>query len=40
VQRLHAAARQVGMAGSPDQVEQAVAIIRGARQSLYRLLAE
>jgi DNA-binding PadR family transcriptional regulator len=40
VQRLHSAARQVGTAGSPHQVEQAVAIVRGARQSLYRLLAE
>jgi DNA-binding PadR family transcriptional regulator len=40
VERLHAAARQVGMAGSPAQVEQAVAIVRGARQSIYRLLAE
>ncbi len=40
VQRLHSAARQVGTAGSADQVEQAVAIVRGARQSLYRLLAE
>jgi hypothetical protein len=40
VQRLHSAARQVGAAGSPDQVEQAVAIVRSARQSLYRLLAE
>lgn len=40
VQRLHSAARQVGTAGSPAQVEQAVAIVRGARQSLYRLLAD
>lgn len=40
VQRLHSAARQVGTAGSSAQVEQAVAIIRGARRSLYRLLAE
>jgi hypothetical protein len=30
----------VGTAGSPAQVEQAVAIVRDARQSLYRLLAE
>jgi DNA-binding PadR family transcriptional regulator len=40
VQRLHSAAHQVGTAGSPAQVEQAVAIVRAARQSLYRLLAE
>jgi DNA-binding PadR family transcriptional regulator len=40
VQRLHSAARQVGTAGSSAQVEQAVAIVRNARQSLYRLLAE
>lgn len=40
VQRLHAAARQVGTAGSAGQVEQAAAIVRGARQALYRLLAE
>ena len=40
VQRLHSAARQVGTAGSSAQVEQAVTIVRGARQSLYRLLAE
>jgi DNA-binding PadR family transcriptional regulator len=40
VQRLHSAARQVGTAGSSAQVEQAVTIVRDARQSLYRLLAE
>jgi DNA-binding PadR family transcriptional regulator len=40
VQRLHSAARQVGMAGSPDQVQQAVTIVSDARRSLYRLLAE
>jgi DNA-binding PadR family transcriptional regulator len=40
VQRLHSAARQVGMAGEGAQVEQAVAIVRNARQALYLLLAE
>ena len=38
--RLHAAARQVGAAGDPAQVQEAVEIIRGARQALYRLLAQ
>jgi len=40
VQQLHLAARQVGSAGNPAQVEQAVAAVRTARQALYRLLAE
>ena len=40
VQQLQLAARQVGAAGSPAQVEQAVAAVRAARQALYRLLAE
>jgi DNA-binding PadR family transcriptional regulator len=40
VRALHAAARQVGTAGSPAQVEQAAAVVRAARQALYRLLAE
>jgi DNA-binding PadR family transcriptional regulator len=40
VQRLHSAARQVGMAGEAMQVEQAVTIVRNARQALYRLLAD
>ena len=40
VQQLHGAARQVGTAGTPAQVEQAVGIVRAARQALYRLLAE
>jgi len=39
VQQLHLAARQVA-AGSPAQLEQAVAAVRAARQTLYRLLAE
>jgi DNA-binding PadR family transcriptional regulator len=40
VHRLHSAARQVGTAGDAAQVEQAVAIVRNARQALYRLLAD
>jgi DNA-binding PadR family transcriptional regulator len=40
VHRLHAAARQVGAAGDPAQVQEAVEIVRGARQALYRLLAQ
>jgi DNA-binding PadR family transcriptional regulator len=40
VQRLHGAARQVGTAGDTAQVEQAVAIVKNARQALYRLLAD
>jgi DNA-binding PadR family transcriptional regulator len=38
--QLQLAARQVGMAGEDNQVEQAVGIIRAARQSIYRLLAD
>jgi DNA-binding PadR family transcriptional regulator len=40
VKQLHLAARQVGTVGGSDQVDQAVEIVRGARQALYRLLAE
>lgn len=40
MRQLEAAGRQVAAAGTTEQVEQAVAIIRGARQALYRLLAE
>jgi DNA-binding PadR family transcriptional regulator len=40
VHRLHAAARQVATAGDPDQVQEAVEIVRGARQALYGLLAQ
>ena len=40
VHRLHSAARQVGTAGDAAQVERAVAIVRNARQALYRLLAD
>ncbi|MEZ5322284.1 MAG: PadR family transcriptional regulator [Microthrixaceae bacterium] len=37
--QLGAAARQIGMAGSREQVEQAVAIVNEARKQIYRLLA-
>jgi DNA-binding PadR family transcriptional regulator len=40
VERLHVAARQVAAAGGAAQVDQAAAIVRGARQALYRLLAD
>jgi hypothetical protein len=37
---MHAAARQIGAAGTPEQIEQAIAILADARKGLYRLLAE
>ncbi len=37
---LHLAAKQVGMAGTDAQREQAIAIIRDARKQLYTLLAD
>jgi DNA-binding PadR family transcriptional regulator len=40
IKQLHLAARQVGMAGSSAQVERAADVVRGARQALYRLLAD
>jgi DNA-binding PadR family transcriptional regulator len=40
VGQLHGAARQVGSAGSPEQVERATAALRQARQTLYSILAE
>jgi DNA-binding PadR family transcriptional regulator len=40
IQRLDAAARQVATAGDPAQVQEAVEIVRVARQALYRLLAQ
>jgi DNA-binding PadR family transcriptional regulator len=39
VQRLHTAARQVGTAGDPAQLQEAVEIVKGARKALYQLLA-
>ncbi len=38
--QLRAAAQQVTATGSPEAIEQAVAVVKGARQALYRLLAE
>jgi DNA-binding PadR family transcriptional regulator len=40
VMQLMMAARQVGSAGSPEQVDQAVQIVTDARKRLYRLLAD
>ena len=40
VMQMHAAARQIGAAGTPEQIEQAIAILGDARKRLYRLLAE
>lgn len=39
VKTLHLAARQVGMAGNPEQITAATAIIVEARKKLYQLLA-
>lgn len=38
--QLRAAAQQVSATGSPEVIEQATAIVKNARQALYRLLAE
>jgi DNA-binding PadR family transcriptional regulator len=38
--QLHHAAQQVGSAGGSDEVDKAVEIVRQARQSLYKILAE
>jgi DNA-binding PadR family transcriptional regulator len=38
--QLHLAARQIASAGSTEQIERAVAIVREARKQLYQLLAE
>ena len=38
--QLRAAAQQVAATASPETVEQAITVVRGARQALYRLLAE
>ena len=37
---VHAAARQVGAEGRPEQIAKAVEIMRATRQQLYLLLAE
>jgi DNA-binding PadR family transcriptional regulator len=40
LRQLHAAARQVAMTGDEQQLDQAVEVVRAARQSLYRMLAD
>ncbi len=40
VRDLHHAARQVGVAGTPETVARATEIVTQARKDLYRLLAE
>jgi DNA-binding PadR family transcriptional regulator len=40
VRQVNLAARQVAMAGSPEQVEQAAAIMEDTRKLLYQLLIE
>jgi DNA-binding PadR family transcriptional regulator len=37
---IHAAAKQVVIAGSPDQVGRALELLKETRQKLYQLLAE
>jgi hypothetical protein len=34
------AAKQVGTAGTPEQIEKAITLMHATRQQLYRLLAE
>jgi DNA-binding PadR family transcriptional regulator len=40
MEQLRAAARQLSTVATPQQLEQATAIVREARKALYRLLAE
>ena len=40
MRQLHLAAKQVTVAGDDDQLERATAIVRDARQALYRMLGE
>jgi DNA-binding PadR family transcriptional regulator len=40
LQQLEAASRQIAALADPGQVERAVEIVRNARKTLYRLLAE
>jgi len=40
LQQLHGATRQVGRAGSPEQVAAAAEILAGARRQMYLLLAD
>jgi len=37
---VHAAAKQVGLEGTPAQIEAAIEILRTARKQLYQLLAQ
>jgi DNA-binding PadR family transcriptional regulator len=37
---VHLAAKQVGSAGTPDQIEKAIALMQATRRQLYRLLAD
>ena len=37
---LHAAVRQVAAAGTPEQIDRAIAIVDAARRDLYTILAE
>jgi DNA-binding PadR family transcriptional regulator len=37
---VHSATRQVAVAGSPEQVERALELLKDTRQKLYQLLAE
>lgn len=39
IRELHAAVRQVGMSGTPEQVEAAAKVLATARRSLYLILA-
>lgn len=40
IRSLMSAAKQVGSVGTPEQVTEATAAVKAARQALYRLLAE
>jgi DNA-binding PadR family transcriptional regulator len=40
LQSLHGAARQLAHGGTPEQLTRAIELIRGARQTIYRMLAE
>jgi DNA-binding PadR family transcriptional regulator len=40
MEQLRSASRQVSSVATSEQLTQAVAIVKGARQALYRLLAE
>lgn len=40
MQSLQGAGRHLATTATPEQMEKAIAIVRGARQALYRLMAE